>query len=253
MSKNLLSLVCSDLKAAMKRDPAARHFLEIFFTYSGFHATFLHRICNLFWRLRLKFLARFLSNISRILTSIEIHPAAQIDEGFFIDHGAGLVIGETTVIGKNVTIYQQTTLGGLAPSVDSDSQRNIKRHPTINDNVIVGSGAQILGPVTIGKNSRIGANAVVLKDVPENITYVGVPARKVESKNINQSFNPYGMSEGIIDDPNKKSIQALFAEIHSLNEKLDDIRKYIDTSIKLPKVETISIETGNKSKSRKEK
>ena len=185
-----------------------------------------------------------MSNISRILTSIEIHPAAQIDEGFFIDHGAGLVIGETTVIGKNVTIYQQTTLGGLAPSVDSDSQRNIKRHPTINDNVIVGSEAQILGPVTIGKNSRIGANAVVLKDVPENITYVGVPARKIESKNINESFNPYGMSEGIIDDPNKKSIQALFAEIHSLNEKLDDIRKYIDTSIKLPKVETISIETG---------
>ncbi len=253
MSKNLLSLVYSDLKAAIKRDPAARHVLEIFFTYSGFHATLLHRVCNLLWRLKLKFLARFISNISRIFTSIEIHPAAQIDEGFFIDHGAGLVIGETTVIGKNVTIYQQTTLGGLSPSVDSDSQRNIKRHPTINDNVIVGSGAQILGPVTIGKNSRIGANAVVLKDVPENITYVGVPARKIESKNFSESFNPYGMSEGIIDDPNKKSIHALFAEIHKLNQKLDDMRKQIDTSIKLPKAGTISIEKVNKTKSRKEK
>ena len=186
MSKNLLSLIHSDLKAAMKRDPAARHYLEIIFTYSGFHATVIHRICNLLWRLKLKFIARILSSISRILTSIEIHPAAKIDEGFFIDHGAGLVIGETTVIGKNVTIYQQTTLGGLSPSVDSDSQRNIKRHPTIRDNVIVGSGAQILGPVVIGKNSRIGANAVVLKDVPENITYVGVPARKIESINLNE-------------------------------------------------------------------
>ena len=191
MSKNLLSLIHSDLKAAMKRDPAARHYLEIIFTYSGFHATFIHRICNLLWRLKLKFVARILSSIARILTSIEIHPAANIDEGFFIDHGAGLVIGETTIIGKNVTIYQQTTLGGLSPSVDSDSQRNIKRHPTIRDNVIVGSGAQILGPVVIGKNSRIGANAVVLKDVPENITYVGVPARKIESSNLNESFNPY--------------------------------------------------------------
>ena len=178
----------------MNRDPAARHYLEILFTYSGFHATFIHRISNLLWRFKLKFIARALSSISRILTSIEIHPAAKIDEGFFIDHGAGLVIGETTIIGKNVTIYQQTTLGGLSPSIDSDSQRNIKRHPTIRDNVIVGSGAQILGPVVIGKNSRIGANAVVLKDVPENITYVGVPARKIESRNLNESFNPYGIS-----------------------------------------------------------
>ena len=106
MSKNLLSLIHSDLKAAMKRDPAARHYLEIIFTYSGFHATLFHRISNLLWRLKLKFIARILSSISRILTSIEIHPAAKIDEGFFIDHGAGLVIGETTIIGKNVTIYQ---------------------------------------------------------------------------------------------------------------------------------------------------
>ena len=177
MSKNLLTLIVCDLKAAKKRDPAARNYLEIFFTYSGFHATFIHRFCNLFWRIGFKFLARFLSNLSRIFTSIEIHPAAEIDSGF-IDHGAGLVIGETSVIGKNVTIYQQATLGGITPSLDSESQRNIKRHPTIKDNVIVGSGAQILGPIVIGENSRIGANAVVLKDVPENITYVGVPSKE---------------------------------------------------------------------------
>ncbi len=230
MSKNLLSLIFSDLAAAKKRDPAARNYLEIFFTYSGFHATLIHRFCNLFWKLKLKFLSRFLSNISRILTSIEIHPAAEIDKGFFIDHGAGLVIGETAVIGKNVTIYQQATLGGLTPSVDSESQRNIKRHPTINDNVIVGSGAQILGPVVIGKNSRIGANAVVLKDVPANITYVGVPARKIETKNINESFNAYGISEGKIDDPNKKSIHALFKEVHLLSEKIEELKNKLYNS-----------------------
>jgi serine O-acetyltransferase len=251
MSKNLLSLIHSDLKAAMKRDPAARHYLEIIFTYSGFHATFIHRICNLLWRLKLKFIARILSSISRILTSIEIHPAAKIDEGFFIDHGAGLVIGETTIIGKNVTIYQQTTLGGLSPSVDSDSQRNIKRHPTIRDNVIVGSGAQILGPVVIGKNSRIGANAVVLKDVPENITYVGVPARKIESRNLNESFNPYGILKGVIDDPNKKSIHALFKEIHTLNQKINDLKKQVDQRIKIPN--EIQIKQESKGKSERQK
>ena len=241
MSKNLLSLIHSDLIAAMKRDPAARHYLEIIFTYSGFHATFVHRICNLLWRFKLKFIARIISSISRILTSIEIHPAATIDEGFFIDHGAGLVIGETTIIGKNVTIYQQTTLGGLSPSVDSDSQRNIKRHPTIKDNVIVGSGAQILGPVVIGKNSRIGANAVVLKDVPENITYVGVPARKIEPKNLN---------EGKIDDPNKKSIHALFKEIHTLNQKVDDLKKQVDQRIKIPDEIEINKKIDEKQKGR---
>ena len=253
MSKNLFSLIYSDLNAAMKRDPAARNIFEIIFTYSGFHATLIHRICNLLWRLRLKFLSRFISNLSRILTSIEIHPAASIDEGFFIDHGAGLVIGETTIIGKNVTIYQQTTLGGLSPSVDSESQRNIKRHPTIQDNVIVGSGAQVLGPVTIGKNSRIGANAVVLKDVPENITYVGIPARKIESKNLKYSFEAYGISEGKIDDPNKKSIHALFKEIHSLNQKVLEIKENISQSLDIPNVDKIKMKNEKNVKSTKEK
>lgn len=234
MSKNLFSLIVSDLRAAKMRDPAARSYIEIIFAYSGFHATLVHRICNFLWHIKLKFLARFLSNIARILTSIEIHPAAIIDSGFFIDHGAGLVIGETSKVGKNVTIYQQATLGGLTPSLNSDSQRNTKRHPTICDNVIVGSGAQILGPVTIGKNSRIGANAVVLKDIPENFTYVGIPARKIESKNLTDEFNAYGISKGKIDDPNKKSINALYKEIHTITEKFEELKKIVDANYKVP-------------------
>jgi serine O-acetyltransferase len=249
MSKNFFELVYSDLNAAKMRDPAVRNILEIFFTYSGFHATLIHRFCHILWKLRLRFLARFVANVSRIITSVEIHPAVTINEGFFIDHGSGLVIGETSRIGKNVTIYQQATLGGLSPSLDSNSQRNVKRHPTIQDNVIVGSGAQILGPVVIGKNSRIGANAVVLKDVPENITYVGIPARKVESTNINESFDAYGISKGKIDDPNKKSILALFQEIHSLNQRVDDVKKQIHNYDK----SFLSIEKDKKNKMKKNK
>ena len=196
MSKGIFYLIFKDLKAAKERDPAARSLLEVLFTYSGFHSLCFHRVCHLFWNLKLKFIARFISNISRIITSVEIHPAAIIAEGFFIDHGAGLVIGETAVIGKNVTIYQQATLGGISPSIDSASQRNSKRHPTLGDNVIVGSGAQILGPIHIGNNSRIGANAVVIRDVPENTTYVGVPARKLESSINKECFEAYGISKG---------------------------------------------------------
>ncbi len=228
MSKNIFSLIGSDLHAAKKRDPAARSYLEIILTYSGFHAILFHRICHFLWKIKLKLLSRFIANFSRIFTSIEIHPAAVVDEGFFIDHGSGLVIGETSVIGKNVTIYQQATLGGLSPSIDSDLQRNVKRHPTIGNNVIIGSGAQVLGPILIGHNSRIGTNAVVLKNVPDNHTFVGIPARKVESQHQKESFEAYGVSEGKIDDPNKKSILAMFNEIHLLNEKIKSIESKIN-------------------------
>tara|TARA_B100000963_G_scaffold280800_1_gene249271 strand:- start:367 stop:1116 length:750 start_codon:yes stop_codon:yes gene_type:complete len=239
MSKNIFKLIISDLQAAKKKDPAARSYIEVILTYSGFHAIFLHRICHFLWRIKLKLLSRFLANISRVFTSIEIHPAVTIDEGFFVDHGSGLVIGETSVIGKNVTIYQQATLGGLSPSINSDSQRNVKRHPTIGDNVVIGSGAQILGPIIIGNNSRIGTNAVVLKNVPENHTFVGIPARKVESKQQTESFEAYGVSEGKIDDPNKKSILAMFNEIHLLNEKIKSIEsKITDISFHNQKIQT---------------
>ena len=229
MSKNLFTLIFSDLKAAKLRDPAARNYFEIFFTYPGFHAILFHRFSNLLWRLGLKFLARFLSNFIRLFTSIEIHPAATVGHSFFIDHGAGLVIGETSTIGDNVTMYQQTTLGGLSPSIESSLQRNTKRHPTLKNNVIVGSGAQVLGPVVIGENSRIGANAVVLNDVPSDMTFVGIPARKIQSdyKKDVELFEAYGISKGRIDDPNKKSINALFKEMHILNEKILELENSI--------------------------
>ena len=155
MSKKSFNLFILILIAAKREILLLGHFLKFFLLILVFMLCFFHRICHFLWKIKLKFFARFFSNITRILTSIEIHPSASIDEGFFIDHGAGLVIGETSVIGKNVTIYQQATLGGISPSIDSASQRNVKRHPTVGDNVIIGSGAQILGPIHIGKTLEL--------------------------------------------------------------------------------------------------
>jgi len=227
MSKNFFSLIKSDLSAAKCRDPAARNIFDIIFSYSGFHAIIGYRISHFFWKIKLKFIARFISNLFRIITSIEIHPAAIIGDSFFIDHGVGLVIGETSEIGSNVTMYQQVTLGGISPSLNSHMQKNIKRHPTILDNVIVGSGAQILGPIKVGKNSRIGSNAVVLNDVPDNQTYIGIPARRVRNKKELDTFNPYGITEGRIDDPNKTSILGIVNEYNELSFKLKSLEKEI--------------------------
>ena len=138
--------------------------------------------------------ARIISQFSRFLTGIEIHPNAKIGKNLFIDHGMGVVIGETSDIGDNVTIYHMATLGGIAPSINSDNQRNVKRHPTLKENVVVGSGAQILGPVVVGKNAKIGANAVVTKDVPENAVMVGIPAKNVGTAS--EEFKPYGVAPG---------------------------------------------------------
>ena len=225
MSKNIFRLILSDLRAALKRDPAARNLFEILLTYPGFHAIFGYRVSHIFWTIRLKFLARFISNIFRIITAIEIHPAAKIGSGFFIDHGAGLVIGETSELGDNITMYQQVTLGGISPSIETKNQKNMKRHPTLNNGVIVGSGAQILGPIKIGSNARIGANAVVLKDVPENQTYIGIPARKVRNIKDSNCFDPYGIKDGNIDDPNKKSIVGLLNEFYELSSRINEIEK----------------------------
>jgi serine O-acetyltransferase len=140
-------------------------------------------------------IARIISQFSRFLTGIEIHPKANIGKNLFIDHGMGVVIGETSEIGDNVTIYHMATLGGISPSINSNEQRNIKRHPTLKDNVVIGSGAQILGPVTVGKNAKIGANAVVTKDVPENAVMVGIPAKNVgETSSSDENFKPYGIT-----------------------------------------------------------
>ena len=183
------------LESIIKRDPAAKSKLSIVLTYPGAKAVFFNKIANFFAIAKFNLIARIISQFSRFLTGIEIHPKANIGKNLFIDHGMGVVIGETSEIGDNVTIYHMATLGGISPSINSNEQRNIKRHPTLKDNVVVGSGAQILGPVTVGKNAKIGANAVVTKDVPENAVMVGIPAKNVgETSGSDENFKPYGIT-----------------------------------------------------------
>jgi serine O-acetyltransferase len=181
------------LQSIIDRDPAAKSKLSLILTYPGVKAIFFHKIANFFYLAKFDLIARFISQFSRFLTGIEIHPGAKIGKNLFIDHGMGVVIGETSEIGDNVTIYHMATLGGLAPSINSNEQRLVKRHPTLNDCVVVGSGAQILGPITIGNNSKIGANAVVTKNVPENAVMVGIPAKNVGTAT--EEFKPYAVEE----------------------------------------------------------
>ncbi len=182
------------LQSIIDRDPAARSKLSVILTYPGVKAVFFHRIANFFATAKFDLIARVISQFSRFLTGIEIHPRAKIGKNLFIDHGMGVVIGETSDIADNVTIYHMVTLGGISPSINSNDQREIKRHPTIHDNVVVGSGAQILGPVVVGKNARIGANAVVTKNVPENAVMVGIPAKNVGTAT--EEFKPYAVTNG---------------------------------------------------------
>tara|TARA_Y100001970_G_scaffold1426_1_gene1745 strand:- start:34 stop:609 length:576 start_codon:yes stop_codon:yes gene_type:complete len=182
------------LESIIKRDPAARDKLSIILTYPGVKAVFFHHLAHKIWNYKFYLIARMLSQFSRFLTGIEIHPAAKIGKNLFIDHGMGVVIGESSDIGNDVTLYHGVTLGGISPSENSDDQRNSKRHPTLLDNVIVGSSAQILGPITVGECARIGANTVVLKDVPANATMVGNPAKNI-STNTDTSFKPYGVRD----------------------------------------------------------
>ena len=183
------------IKSIMDRDPAAKSSLGIILTYPGVKAIFFHRIANFFSKAGFTLIARIVSQSSRFLTGIEIHPAAKIGKNFFIDHGMGVVIGETSEIEDNVTLYHSVTLGGISPSINSGEQRGVKRHPTLKNNVVVGSGAQVLGPIIVGEFAKIGANAVVTRDVPEHAIMVGVPAKNIrtkpEIKDI--SFKPYGI------------------------------------------------------------
>ena len=180
------------LQSVIDRDPAAKSKLSVILTYPGVKAVFFHKIAHFFSVAKFDLIARIISQFSRFLTGIEIHPKAKIGKNLFIDHGMGVVIGETSEIGDNVTIYHMVTLGGISPSIDSDNQRNVKRHPTLKDNVVVGSGAQVLGPVVVGKNAKIGANAVVTKDVSENAVMVGIPAKNVGVAT--EEFKPYGIA-----------------------------------------------------------
>ena len=180
------------LQSIIDRDPAAKSKLSLILTYPGVKAVFFHRIANFFSVAKFDLIARIISQFSRFLTGIEIHPGARIGKNLFIDHGMGVVIGESSEIGDNVTIYHMATLGGIAPSINSNDQRNIKRHPTIGDEAVIGSGAQVLGPISIGRCAKIGANAVVTKDVPEKAVMVGIPAKNVGLAN--NEFKPYGIT-----------------------------------------------------------
>ena len=187
------------LESIKKRDPAAKSIISIILTYPGVKAVFFHQISNFFYKAGFDLIARIISQTIRFFTGIEIHPGAKIGKNLFIDHGMGVVIGETSEIGDNVTIYHNVTLGGSSPSIDSERQRHEKRHPTIGNDVVIGSGAQIIGPVKVGNNARIAANAVVVKNVPENATMVGIPARAVKLEN-KGSFRPYGVDDKVKDE-----------------------------------------------------
>ena len=181
------------LQSIIDRDPAAKSKLSIILTYPGVKAVFFHRIANFFSKARFYLVARIISQFSRFITGIEIHPNANIGKNLFIDHGMGVVIGETSHIGDNVTIYHAVTLGGISPSIKSNEQRDVKRHPTLKNNVVIGSGAQVLGPIIIGEHAKVGANAVVTKDVPENAVMVGIPAKNVGTAT--EEFKPYAVTD----------------------------------------------------------
>ena len=209
-----------------RRDPAARSRIETFFTSPGLHAIGFYKASNFLWSIRLNFLARLISYLGRLITGIEIHPAAKIGKFLFIDHGMGIVIGETTEIGNNVTLYHGVTLGGISPSENSENQKDKKRHPTIHNNVVIGSGAQILGPIVLGENSKVGSNSVVIKDVEANRSVVGNPARYTISKDkISNEFSAYGLSGE--DDSRTARVRKLEDDNKLLLERLDKIEKLL--------------------------
>ena len=229
----MLAKIQREIDSMIKRDPAARSRVEIALCYPAFHAIMAYRLTNWMWRRGWRLLPRFLSQTARFLTGIEIHPGATIGEGFFIDHGMGVVIGETANIGDNVTLYHDVTLGGVSPSENSDEQRCTKRHPTLKDNVIVGSGAQILGPITVGACARVGANAVVIKDVPERATVVGIPARVIaRAKSSKEEFAPYGTPLGELPDPVARAMDGLMEHVSTLNARIKDLEARLDDATK---------------------
>ena len=211
-----------EIDTIIERDPAAESRLGVIFLYPSFHIMIFYKIANTLWRYNLRFIARLIMQIGRMLTGIEIHPAAKIGCNFFMDHGLGIVIGETTEIGENVTIYQGVTLGGVMPSIETESQRNQKRHPTIGNNVIIGSGAQILGPIKVGDYARIGANSVVSKNVPSNVTVAGVPAREFSKTSKLEKFKAYAVSNNEID-PREKTLNLLIEKVKTLEKKIKSL------------------------------
>ena len=211
----LFSNLYYDIKAILERDPAARNAIEVFLMYPSVHALFWHRVAHALFKIKLKFLARFISQIVRLLTGIEILPGAKIGRGVMIDHGMGVVIGETAEVGDNCTIYQCVTLGGTGKDVG-------KRHPTIGNNVMIGSGAKVLGPFKVGDNSKIAANAVVLNEVPPNSTCVGVPARIVKMNDVKIDFG--SLDQTHIPDPISQEMCKMLHRINKLEKELKEIK-----------------------------
>lgn len=203
-----------DVEVVFEQDPAARNYLEVILTYSGLHAIWSHRLAHAFFNRKLFFLARVISQVSRFFTGIEIHPGAKIGRKFFIDHGMGVVIGETCEIGDNVTIYQGVTLGGTG-------KEKGKRHPTIKDNVLIATGAKVLGSITIGENSKIGGGSVVLKEVPPNSTVVGIPGKVVirDGKRINKDLNHCDLPDPVAD-----RLKEMQEELIQLKQELEQLK-----------------------------
>ena len=241
-----------DINSIYDRDPAARNFFEIITTYPGVHALVFHRVTHALYRRNFKWLARILSNIVRWYTGIEIHPGAVIGRRFFIDHGTGIVIGETAEIGNDVTLYHGVTLGGTSWSKG-------KRHPTLGNNVVIGAGAKVLGPITISDGGRVGSNAVVTKDVPEGATVVGVPGRVIERTKSDKDdqraqtakkmgFDAYGVAQDA-PDPVATAINCMLDHIHVMDEKMERMCKSLKAmdaeldDIQLPKLGPIEIHT----------
>jgi serine O-acetyltransferase len=219
----MFNTIRNDIQAALERDPAARNWLEVLLCYAGVHALWGHRVTHWFWKHRLKLFARWLAQINRFFTGIEIHPGAKIGEGVFIDHGMGVVIGETAEIGKDVTLYHGVTLGGV-------SLKKGKRHPTLEEGVVVGAGAQILGAITLGECSRIGANAVVVESVPRDSVVVGVPGRVVEHKAHRQNMVP-DLNHNKMPDTVGDTLTLIMQRLEAIEKRYEQEEKTIMNSV----------------------
>ncbi len=227
-----------DIDSIIARDPAARSRLEVVLTYPGFHAVLAHRLSHALWRRGWRVLGRVISQFARWVTGIEIHPGATIGQRLFIDHGMGVVIGETAEIGDDVTMYQDITLGGTSPSVNSAAQANKKRHPTLRDRVIVGAGAQVLGAITVGVGAKVGANAVVVNDVPAGALVVGIPAKIAAPRASDAAtagdFAAYGLPSGGLPDPVARAIEGLMDQVARLQARVGMLEGELNGTVARP-------------------
>jgi serine O-acetyltransferase len=218
-----------DINSVFDRDPAARNVFEIITCYSGVQAMIFYRFTHWLWSIKLKWLARFISTFARWFTGIEIHPGAQIGRRFFIDHGMGVVIGETSEIGDDCMLYHGVTLGGI-------TWDKVKRHPTLKNNVVIGAGAKILGPITIGNNVRVGSNSVVVKSIDDNQTVVGIPGKVIKSKsNDPDHFDAYAVVSKDSDDPTSKAINSILEHLHDIDGQISQVSKKLDIKNKADK------------------